>query len=79
MTNLPTMYPVKPRDPEFAALHARIDEVLLEIMKLRSDLAMTFSDEHSTTRQEMSKRLGDKLIERLKAEDLARKRTTGES
>ena len=45
---------------------------------MRSDLAMTFGDEHDPKRKEMSDKLGQRAIKRLEAEDWARRHTLGE-
>ena len=39
---------------------------------------MTFNDETSPKRKAMSDELGQRMITKLKAEDMARKLTTGE-
>lgn len=57
---------------------AQIDELRHELLLLRNDLTVTFRDEFHPDRHAMSKQLGQKMIERLKAEDMARKHTTGE-
>lgn len=59
-------------------LNKQNDEILLEIIKLRSDLTATFTDELDPKRKAMSDRLGQKMIEKLKAEDMARRHTLGE-
>ena len=57
---------------------AQLDEIRHEIMLLRNELVVTFNDETSPKRQSMSKELGERMIKKLKAEDMARKLTTGE-
>jgi hypothetical protein len=52
-----------------------IDE---QLMKLRNELAVTFFDETHPTRKALSDELGNRMIAKLKAEDMARKLTTGE-
>lgn len=49
-----------------------------DLILLRSDLAVTFGDENSPLRKEMSQVLGKRMIEKLSAEDKARKHTLGE-
>lgn len=63
---------------EFAALHKHLCDLHDEMIGLRSDLAVTFGDEHDPKRKDMSDKLGRRMIEKLSAEDKARKHTLGE-
>ena len=65
-------------DDEFKALHGRFTDLHDELVGLRSDLAVTFYDEHDPRRKEMSNKLGQRAIQKLKGEDLARRHTAGE-
>lgn len=51
---------------------ARLDNVDLEIFKLRNDLAVTFGDEFNPKRTEMSQELASRMEKKLKAEERAR-------
>lgn len=53
---------------------AKVNE---EIVKLRSDLTVTFRDEFSKDRQELSSELGEAVLKRLAAERRARDFTVG--
>lgn len=66
-------------DEDVKALHARFTDLHDELVGLRSDLAVTFKDEHDPSRKSISDKLGQRAIARLKAEDQARRHTLGES
>lgn len=59
-------------------LHAHLRAIQDELLALRSDLAVTFGDEHDPKRKDMSDKLGRRMIEKLSAEDKARRHTLGE-
>ena len=65
-------------DQDQAALHQHLTDLHDEMIGMRSDLAVTFKDEFDPKRKEMSDRLGQRAIEKLKGEDLARRHTLGE-
>jgi len=67
------------RELTLADLFFELQLVRQDIAALRSDLATTFAaDEFDPKRREMSNKLGEQAIKRLKAEDRARKMTTGD-
>ena len=69
----------KARELTLADLFFELQLVRQDIAALRSDLATTFAaDEFDPKRREMSNKLGEQAINRLKVEDRARKITTGE-
>lgn len=57
---------------------AQLQELQIEMLKLRSDLVTTFHDECCHKRQTISRELGQRLINKLEAEDKARRHTLGE-
>lgn len=64
-----------------AELHAKataIDDLTSEVFKLRNDFIVTYRDEYSKDRKQLSDELGARAMQRLSAEDKARKLTTGE-
>jgi len=67
------------------SLEGLIQELNDEVFKLReeitlplSDLAALLRDEHDPARKKLSDKIGQKVINRLSAEDKARKHTLGE-
>jgi hypothetical protein len=63
---------------EFKAIHTHLSDLHVEMIGMRSDLVTTFKDEFDPKRKEMSDKLGEQVIKRLKAEDWARKHTEGQ-
>lgn len=57
------------------AIMQKLIEIDISITKLESTLTSTFKDEFSSDRHEVSRRLGDKVLQRLKGEFLAREAT----
>lgn len=53
------------------------DQVAIQ-EQINTIYTMQFGGEHSANRKMISDRIGEETIRRLKAEDLARKHTTGE-
>src|SRR5262245_62570877 len=62
-------------DDKLVVIWDKLLELELEMVRMRSDLAVTFTDEFSPKRQELSKQLADKMTNRLKGEFLAREAT----
>lgn len=62
----------------FDDVRIALESLQQEILELRNDLQVTFKDEFDPGRQEMSKRLGEKAIKKLQAEDWARRHSIGE-
>lgn len=67
------------------SLEGLMQELSDEIFKLHeditlplSDLAALLRDEHDPLRKKLSDKIGNKVQARLKAEDMARRHTTGE-
>ena len=65
-------------DTDFHSVHQHLEDLHDELIGLRSDLAMTFGDEHDPKRKAISDKLGRRMIDKLSAEDKARKHTLGE-
>jgi hypothetical protein len=63
---------------DFAMIHKHLTDLHDEMIGMRSDLQVTFKDEHDPKRKEMSDKLGRRAIEKLNAEDWARRHTLGE-
>lgn len=59
-------------------IQERLQELKDDLMYLRSDLTVTYFDEMDPRRKSASDRLGQKMIEKLSAEDKARRHTLGE-
>lgn len=60
------------------AIENAIQSVNFELLKLRSDLAVTYRDEFSKDRQELSQELAEKMLKKLNTEEKARRHTLGE-
>lgn len=65
-------------DTDAASIHTHLTYLHDEMIGMRSDLAVTFSDEHDPKRKEMSDKLGARAIKRLQDEDKARRHALGE-
>lgn len=65
-------------DSTQAQILARISKIEDDLMYLRSDLTVTYFDEMDPKRKSASDRLAQKMIEKLEAEDKARRHTLGE-
>lgn len=78
MANLPAVRTKPKKLSKTDFIIAQLHELQIEMLKLRSDLLTTFHDECCHKRQTISKELGQRLINKLNAEDKARRHTLGE-
>ena len=65
-------------DNDVKALHQHLTDLHDEMIGMRSDLTVTFKDEFDPSRKAISDKLGQRAMEKLKAEDQARRHTLGE-
>lgn len=78
MTKLPAIQKPKRRKVTNEELWHYIRQLELQVVQLRSDLISTFHDECCHKMHKISKELGNRMIEKLSAEDKARRHTLGE-
>lgn len=78
MFNIPALGKLKQTKVSNEALLAEIHELRRDMAGLHATLMATFHDECCPKMHKISKELGDRMIEKLQAEDKARRHTLGE-
>lgn len=78
MTKLPAIRKPPRASVSNEALFMELQELRRDVAKLHATLAATFHEECCPKMAKISKELGDRLIEKLVADDKARKHTVGE-